>query len=120
MQAMRYYAQAADLGDSEAEYQLGRAYCYPEQLTEASRALAFRRIESAAMGGHIAACYELARCYLLGYGTEKNEEAALSYYMDAAAQGHQIARCMAALCHAAGLGSNASWQEAQYWIQTSH
>lgn len=117
MKALRYNAIAAKVGDGEGLYRVAMAYRYPEQLVESGRKLAFERFEAAAMAGSAAACYELGICYLLAYGTAVDAERALECLMDASMLGDERGRIWTAMCLVVGMGCEASWTEAMWWLK---
>ena len=66
MDALR---KAAEMGFAPAEYELGSHLSSQGQSEEA-----FAWVERSAMKGNPQAVYGLGRAYLIGYGTEKNEQ----------------------------------------------
>ena len=63
---------AAEDGDLDAQYRLGRSYYYGEDGAPKDGEQAFQWFSRAADGDSIAAQYYLGLCYIRGVGTEKD------------------------------------------------
>jgi TPR repeat protein len=77
--AARYYAEAAEIGNIDAQYRLGTLYArglgVPQNLSDAS--YWYRK---AALSGNTGARAELAQLYLSGRGVQKDQLNALALY----------------------------------------
>ena len=92
VRAAECWAEAAKLGDVEAQCSMGFCYKFgkggiPQDLERAAE-----WYTKSANQGNSAAQYFLAGCYRKGEGVPKNERAAIKWYKKAAAQGDDFAR----------------------------
>lgn len=78
--------ETAILGDnSECQFQLGEYYKYDIKKPE----IAFNWYKKAAKKEHKNALFEVAECYIFGYGVKKNKTKAFEYCKKAAELGHK-------------------------------
>ena len=78
-----YYEKAADNGDANAQYYIGKLY-YKGKGIEKDYKKAFEYLKKAAEQGHVDAQYYLGKCYYDGKGVEKDYEKAFEYLKKAA------------------------------------
>jgi len=71
--------------DSESQYKLGDYYKYEIKKPK----LAFNCYKKAADSGHTDALFEVAECYIFGYGVKKNKTKAFEYCKKSAELGHK-------------------------------
>jgi TPR repeat protein len=86
-EAIRYYLLAAEAGSKEGMFGLAGMYA---RIGEHQKA--FEWYERSAAAEYLPASYRLGRCYHFGKGVERNEEKAISYFQEAASQGHIFAK----------------------------
>ena len=95
--AVRQSRLAAEKGDAEAQFALGRGYelgsGVPKDLEQAAQ-----WYRKAAEQGHSEAQYHLGLCYEFGSGVPKNLEQAAKWYRKATGEGHFEARFRLLLC----------------------
>ena len=84
-EAMRWWQEAAGMGDAEAQYQLAYRYCMGAPGVEPDAAQAIGWLHRAVEQNHRAAQRLLSNCYLYGRGVEPNDRQAL-YWMERAAE----------------------------------
>lgn len=90
-QAILYFKQAAEHGDTTAKYYLGR--CFENGLgTEIDLPEAFRWYEASAAQNHAGAQYKLGMFYVGGIGTDPNISAGSKYLHLSAQQNYAEAR----------------------------
>ncbi len=99
--AVKWYTVAAEQNVAEAQFRL--AWCLMESAEPQDEA-AFQWLCRAAEQGHVAACYDLAVCYLTGRGTQENPSSAVQYLQPAAEQKHPAAMRRLAFCYRDGKG----------------
>ena len=78
---------------------------------------AFSSYKQGAEYGYDHAQYELARCYLNGQGTAKNQSEAAIWYQKAADQGYAMAQTALALCYFQGWGVKQDQDEGIQWLK---
>lgn len=92
--ALRHLGKAADMGCKDAKYLMGRTWM---QTKDYKRALhVWTELEKEKF---IPAFYYLGECYFYGYGTNKNIEKALDYYISAYENGVMESLPMIAACY---------------------
>ena len=89
---------AAEDGDLDAQYRLGRSYYYGEDGAPKDEEKAFRWFSRAAEGDSIAAQYYLGVCYVRGIGTEKDMARGAELFAAAADEGYLPAVTELGLC----------------------
>lgn len=99
--AVKWYTVAAEQNVAEAQFRL--AWCLMESA-EPQDAVAFQWLSQAAAQGHVAACYDLAVCYLTGRGTQENAQSAVQYLRLAVEKKHPAAMRRLAFCYRDGKG----------------
>ena len=96
--------EAAEDGDLEAMYRLGRSYYYGEDGAPKVGKQAFYCFNKAAEGDNIAAQYYLGLCYVRGIGVEKDEARAVELFAEGADQDYLPAVTELGLCYELGHG----------------
>jgi TPR repeat protein len=89
-QAATWFRRAADPGDADAQFALGRTYQYGLRHDDYSIAAAWYLL--AAEQGHSGAAFELGSLYETGQGVGQDHAHAAAYYRQAAERGHERAR----------------------------
>ncbi|WP_295796782.1 tetratricopeptide repeat protein [uncultured Treponema sp.] len=79
---LEYLITAAEMGDSEAQSELGSMYLGGEDNVQQDYEKAFFYLKRAAKQKDSSAVMELARCYESGYGVEKNIKKAIRLYCE--------------------------------------
>ena len=95
---------AAEDGDLDAQYRLGRSYYYGDDGAPQDGERAFEWFSRAAEGGSIAGQHYLGLCWLRGIGVEKDMARGAEVLADAAAEGYPPAQCELGLCYELGHG----------------
>ena len=95
---------AAEDGDLDAQYRLGRSYYYGDEGAPKDGEKAFYWFQKAAEGDNIAAQYYLGLCYARGVGVEKNEVRAVELFTGASEEGYAPATTELGLCYELGHG----------------
>jgi uncharacterized protein len=113
--AASWFKRAADLGDSEAHYNLGCAYRDGTGV-EQDLAEALRRFRQAAEQGHDEAQSEIGEAYYLGRGVPVNSERAVHYFRLAAKGGSASAMASLGDCYRNGKGVPRSLPTARAWL----
>ena len=88
--ALEYLERAAGKGNPRASYLAGKIRLGEEGLKDIEKAIG--HFERAAEDGNDFAEYQLARIYLYGLGTERDEEKAMAYLHSAAEKGNEYAK----------------------------
>lgn len=88
--AVYWWTKAAEQGNAEAQYYLGRSFAYAQGVPE-DYATAVCWWKLAAQQGHAEAQSELADCFYMGKGVLKDINTAVHWWQEAAAQGDMIA-----------------------------
>ncbi len=101
--AVFWYQQAADLGDSEAQYWLGYHYQNGQGVQKDMR-IALEYFQQSAAGGDPLAQVELGQCYRSGKGVAKNLSLAFSWFQKAAEQEYYIGERELGRCYMYGSG----------------
>lgn len=108
-------SEAANLGLSDAQADLGVAYLYGEEKANVAQDanVAVQWLRKAAEQGNEKGNYYLGICYEYGAGVDKNEEESLKFYYIAANEGHALAQCEIAAAYLIGKpGFDINYQEA--------
>ena len=114
--AINLLERAADPGQADAQYQLGRMYMTGEGVPrDTGKGLYFYRI--AAEQGHSEAQYSLAVRYTIGEGVATDDYEAHRWYKRAANEGHGKAQHNLALTYLHGMGTKAEPEKADFWFQ---
>ena len=101
--AVKYYRQAAEMGDAEAQFLLGNRY-YNGQGVNTDRAKALYCYEHAARQGYAEAQVLLGQCYLYGDGLTKDERKGIHWLNQAVEHGSSFAKLVLGLCYINGTG----------------
>lgn len=116
-------AIAAESGDAEDLYQLGRAYdeaCalldYSDSKYDIYRKQAASCYKAAAEQGHAGAQTNLALCYLNGYGVERDSKKAAHWFLEAAKEGSHHAQMALGYSYLNGNGVEQNYKKAFYWL----
>lgn len=109
------FKRAAEYGDPEAEYYLGKMY-YEGNGTEKSYEKAYEHYVEAAKKDLQNAHYELGWMHYSGKGCEKSHEMALKHFIKAAECGHVWAQYYAARMFCDGKGTPESREDAIKWF----
>ena len=109
---------AAEQGDMEAQFHLGRMYCQGEG-TEVNYEKVLYWWEKAAEQGDVRAQFNVGLIFFRGLGTEVNYEKALYWYEKAAEQGDAKAQFATADMYYCSYGEGMSWdkEKALYWFE---
>ena len=103
--------------DSEAQYQLGKRYLYGEGF-EQSAQKAIHWLQRAAEQQHAKAFEMLGTIYFdqIDYGVEKNNEKAMTYFIEAAKLGNADAQFILGKAYLKGKGVSKSEAEGLKWL----
>ena len=85
-EAVKWYVKAAEMGDADAQCDLGNCYYYGEGLPENYERSVYW-YEKAAEQGNVRALYNLGNSYYYGEGVARDEKLAIAYYDRAASLG---------------------------------
>jgi hypothetical protein len=102
-QAVSWYREAAKLGDSSAQCNLGHMTELGQGL-EQNLELAVSWYREAATQGNLEGQRHLGTCLKHGNGVEKDADAAVTWFREAAKAGHAEAQSELASCYALGTG----------------
>lgn len=108
-----YLKKAAELGNAEAQYQLG--LCYYGRGTQEDEAQTVLWYRKSAELGYKHAQYYLGRCYENGTGVTRDLVQAAQWYQKAARQGQRDAQFALAACYENGWGIKRSSFLAAHW-----
>ena len=100
----------AELGDVEAQYDLGRQYYMSN-----ARSTAVYWWTKAAEQGDLSAQYDLGECYYFGRGVSRNYEKAVKWFTKAAEQGQVDAQYWLGECYYYGKGVASNYETAMLW-----
>jgi TPR repeat protein len=109
-EAAELYRKAAESGDADAQYKLGRI-CYKAR----DYAGAVKYYTSAAENGHDGAMKCLAAAYQLGDGVDESAQNAVYWYTRAAESGNVKAMLYVGYYNETGYGMEASIHKAMEW-----
>ena len=118
VQAERWYQAAADqglVGGFHALEQLHKRQLEEEQTRKEQERAQFVACNQAAQQWDAGAQYQLALCYELGRGTQKDLTMAAKWYEAAARQGHAQAQCALGTCFYSGQGVEKDFAQAVQW-----
>ena len=101
--AVELYRQAANMGDAEAQYQLGTCYDLGNGVAQDYKQ-AVHWWTKAANQGYATAQYNLGLCYDEGYGVAQDYKPAVYWYTQAANQGFAQAQHNLGVCYYNGNG----------------
>ena len=112
--AYQLIREAADLGNSDAQYMMGEFYykgC-PELYLDCEYTMAFLWYMKAAKQNHIDAALNLAYFYENGIGTQKDAESGVAWYKKCAELGNADAMNNLANCYSVGRGVERNYRTA--------
>ncbi len=89
-QSIKFYEEAAQLGDIGSIIYLADAYC-EGKIVEKAPQVSFDYYMKAAKMGNINCIYEVGQCYRYGFGTTKDLDKAVKWYEGAKKGGHEKA-----------------------------
>jgi len=112
--AVELYRQAANMGDAEAQYQLGTCYDLGNGVAQDYKQ-AVHWYTKAANQGYATAQYNLGLCYDEGYGVAQDYKQAVHWYTKAANQGVAAAQHNLGLCYYNGNGVAQNKARALEW-----
>lgn len=98
---------------TQAERHARAYYLYRHGYLEA----AFPIYRELAREGYTLAEYDLALCYLNGYGVEKDEGEAIKWFRRAADKGYAEAQVYVGLTYLNGIGTGKNYKEAARWFR---
>lgn len=113
--AEKKYKKAAEQGDAEAQYNLGRCYYDGDGVTQNYK-MAIQWFKKAAEQGHATAQNSLGICYYNGEGVKPDPQEAVKWYRKAAEQGYAEAQSNLALCYENSRRVTGSYEEAAKWF----
>jgi len=113
-EAVDCYKQAAQMGNIEAQFNLGYAL-YNGEGTDKDYASAAMWFKRAARQNFAKAQYNLAYCYMNGRGVPTDYDKALKYLTDAANNGNQNAQLTMAECYEKGVLTIQDKKLSQLW-----
>ncbi len=119
---LQYLKSAANLGNSDAQADLGVAYLYglPEANIQQDINASIPWLRKAAEQGDEKGNYYLGVCYEYGAGVPKDEEKSLTYYYTAANDGNPLAQCEVAQAYLVGKnGLNVNYAEAIKYVNAA-
>lgn len=115
-QSAAFFEQAANKGNSEAQYWLGVLF-YEGEGVYMNKETAVMWFRKAAEQGSAHAQFNLGCCYNYGFGLKKDLSQAVYWFRKAAEQGEADAEFNLALCYGKGDGVSQDEREAIYWCQ---
>jgi TPR repeat protein len=112
--AVKNYRTAAELGDADAQNDLGACYAEGEGVAENLVEAAQWYLKSAMQGNKYARS-NLGACYYYGKGVTKSYEKAAEWWIKAAEQGMKYAQNNLGMCYYNGEGVTKSYENAAKW-----
>tara|TARA_B100001094_G_C18194340_1_gene809545 strand:- start:2307 stop:3245 length:939 start_codon:yes stop_codon:yes gene_type:complete len=113
--ALHLYSQAANMGHTQAMYQLSQIYKKGLNV-DADPKLALAWLKRSATKGYTPSQYELGQAYQSGFYTERNLSRAIQLYKLAADKNHHAAQFTLALMYYKGLGQSQDYQKAMHYF----
>ena len=117
-EAIEWYRKAAEYGNTQAQYRLGRCYRFgigvPQDFIEAAKW--FRK--AAEQGDRRGEC-SLGLCYAQGRGVPQDDGEAVKWYRKAAEQGDACGAQFLSECYKKGRGVPKDYAEAEKWSDKS-
>ena len=114
LRAAARYPKAADQGDADAQFQLGRMYDSGKVLQDHAQAAAWYR--KAAKQGHTVAQFNLGCLYMAGEGVPQEFAKAAAWYRKAADQGDADAQLQLGRMYGSGEGVPKDPVQAHVWF----
>ena len=118
VEAIELYRRAAELGDAEAQYKLGKML-YSGKGVEKSTEEAMRLFRLSAEQGYESAEFRLGAAYQLGWDIEKDEGLAFYWYKRSAEHGNVKAMLYIGYYFETGYGTEISLPEAMTWWKSA-
>ena len=115
-EAVKWFRKAADMGEPNAQYNLGICY-YNGQGVKQNFEEAVKWLKKAAEQGIVFAQYNLGVCYYSGQGVKQDFEEAVKWFRIAADQEFPAALYNLGLCYATGKGVKKNRSEAKKWFR---
>ena len=109
---------SAEIGDIEAQYELGIAYTHGNDAPQNYR-VGFYWLLKAAVAEHDKAEYEVGELYKEGFGVEKNNRHAFEWFRRSAEQGNTNAMYSLGLLYEEGVGIRQNTDTARDWYKKS-
>lgn len=110
-EAMACYLKAADMGNSESQYQLGMMYLAGQGVS-ADNNEAAKWFKMSADSGNAEAQYMFGLFYTLGIGVKEDVSMAAEYYRMSAEQGNAEAQCQLGNVYLDGVGVEQDYDKA--------
>ena len=114
IKAIPLLEEAANMGDADAQTQLGYCYASGDGVNKDEKKAAELWRKAAEQGNADAQC-NLAWCYINGRGVEKNIAIAFDWYSKSANQGHSGAQVSLGWCYEMGEGVTKDLSKAIEW-----
>lgn len=118
LEALLHYQNAAELGNIEAQFQVGMFFLEGRGV-KTSIENAMEWFECAAKHGHMEAQFELGSCYHTGKYETQDFHKALNWISLAAEQGHAPAQRLLGTMYYKGEGTKANILKSISWLQKS-
>ena len=115
-EAVKWFRKAADLGEPNAQYNLGLCY-YKGQGIKQDLEEAVKWLKKAAGQGLVFAQYNLGVCYYSGQGVKQDFKEAAKWFRLAADQEFPAAQYNLGFCYATGKGVKKNRAEAVKWFR---
>ena len=117
--AVRFYRNAANLGNSVAMYKLGECYYNGKGGVDQDYKEAVEWYKKAIEQGNVLAQNALGECYTEGRGVEQDYEKAVEMFKKAAEQGAAVAQLNLGKRYARGQGVEKDFEKAFEWYKKS-
>lgn len=101
----QWIVDAAEQGDSDAQYALSELYYHSEEEDNQTAELAFSWAMQSAQQGNSWGENNVGYCYLHGYGINQDEKLGLEWYKKSANQGNNLALYNLGECYQDGIGT---------------
>ena len=116
--AIKYFTQAADLGEVQAAADLGWIYLFALSDDEEAPVLCQKYLRQAAAGGSADSMYCLGYCYNFGNGgVEEDRKEAFQWHLKAAKAGQLFSMRSVGECYLKGDGTPRDLKQAAYWLE---
>ena len=112
----RQFIRAAELGDTDAQYELGMYYMSGIHVgVDLEKAVFW--LEQVAEKGYAKAQFQAGMCYYLDYGDVLEFGRCAYWFAQAAEQGHARAQYMYGSCYFVGDGVEQDYEKAEVWFR---
>lgn len=115
-QALHWFMQLAEQGESQAQEIVGIAY-YEGKIVEQDYSVAVKWFTKLADGGDSTGQFMLALCYMDGKGVPRDKKKAVELYTKAAEQGDSTAQRELAFAYLLGMGTEPNDEKVFYWAK---